>query len=513
MNLSLKRRFKALYQFFVLVLIPFNTFALTKQLISADSTINLSVALPLQSNMVVQQNKPLKIWGHIKKGQSVTVTADWLENGVTVKGDASNNFLAIISVPAAKKGDYSKHAIQVTSGNQKVELSNLLIGDLWFCSGQSNMQFAMREVKDAEKAIASANYPNLRVLNVKFNWKDKPSEIFEGKWQECSPASVRDFSAIGYYYAVELQKQLDIPIGAIYSGVGGSVAQAYLPEEVLAGDSLLKATYLDPFYKGDAYKNSDLNKFTFGTTSYPYLIYNGMIYPFHNLSIKGFLWYQGESNRSERESYIQLTGTLIKTWRQRFAQGDLPFYYVQVAPHAYQKMDSTLNDYAFFREAQEQLSNISNTAMVVTMDVGDPQDIHPKNKKPIASRLARVALNRTYNRLDVAYKGPQFHYAEYSKNKTVVHFEPASVAGGLKTSDGKAPKYFFVAGDDQKFHQAEAQIVANTVVLTCKKVKQPVAIRYAFTNYPTTNLENGEGLPAVPFRTDNWTEPNNRATQ
>ncbi|WP_164849914.1 sialate O-acetylesterase [Mucilaginibacter limnophilus] len=463
--------------------------------------------------MVIQQNKPFKIWGHIKAGETVIIKADWQENGVTVKSDASNKFLALINVPAIKRGDYTKHNIKITAGKEEIVLANLLIGDVWFCSGQSNMQFAMREVEGAQTAMKAADKPNIRVLGVKFSWHDKPSETFEGKWQECSPESVREFSAIGYFYAAELQNKLDIPIGVIYSGVGGSVAQAYVAEDVLAADSLLKETYLTPFHKGDAYTKSDLNKFTFGTTSYPYLIYNGMIYPFQNLSIKGFLWYQGESNRSERESYVRLTSTLITSWRERFAQGDLPFYYVQVAPYAYQKMDSTLNDYAFFREKQEQLSRVSNTAMVVTMDVGDPNDIHPKNKQPIALRLARVALNLTYNQLNVIYKGPHFNYAVYNKNKVVIHFEPGTVTGGLKTNDGLAPKYFFVAADDQKFHEANAQIVGNTIVLTCKNVKRPVAIRYAFTNYPVTNLENAECLPAVPFRTDSWQEPDNRATQ
>lgn len=231
-----------------------------------------------------------------------------------------------------------------------------------------------------------------------------------------------------------------------------------------------------------------------------------MIYPFFNLSIKGILWYQGESNRFERDDYLKLNYTMITTWRKNFAQGDLPFYYAQVAPFAYKRLDSTLTDYAFFRETQEKISKLSNTAMVVTMDVGDPNEIHPKNKKAVALRFARVALNRTYNMLDVNYKGPDFDYAEYSKHKAVVHFEPGSVTTGLKTNDGKAPKYFFMAGVDKKFYPADAIIDGNTVVLTCKQVKHPVAVRYAFTNYPVTNFENGDGLPAVPFRTDDWPE-------
>ncbi|RYY30181.1 MAG: sialate O-acetylesterase [Sphingobacteriaceae bacterium] len=500
-----------LYKITVLILLSLLPVAVFAGRVN-DTVTTLTVAQPLQSNMVVQQNKPFKVWGHLQAGKKITIKADWLTDAIMVTADKSNNFTGIITVPAIQKGDFSKHAITVESGPEKVTLNNLLIGDVWFCSGQSNMAFAVRELADPDKEMAAAHYPNIRLLGVKFNFKTEPTENITGNWTECSPASVKDFSAIGYFYAVELQKQLSIPIGVIYSGVGGSVAQAYVARDVLAKDSLLNEAYLLPFYKKDSYKKNTLNSFDWGTTSYPYLIYNAMIYPFFNLSIKGFLWYQGESNREQRDSYVKLNYTLIESWRKNFAQGNLPFYYVQVAPYSYDKMDAALNDYAFFREEQEKISKLGNTAMAVTMDVGEPKNIHPKDKKPVAERLARIALNRTYNRLNVDYKGPHFDYAEFSKNKAVVHFEPESVTRGLKTNDGQAPKHFFLAGNDQVFYPADASITGKAVLLSCKKVKNPVAVRYAFTNYPITNFENSAGLPAVPFRSDNWKEPDAYAT-
>jgi sialate O-acetylesterase len=198
---------------------------------------------------------------------------------------------------------------------------------------------------------------------------------------------------------------------------------------------------------------------------------------------------------------------MIRSWRKNFAQGNLPFYYVQVAPFFYDNMDSTLADYAFFREAQEKISRLNNTAMVVTMDVGDAKNLHPINKKPVGIRLAKAALNRTYGFLDIAYKGPHFQSVRFVKDTAIVSFEPGSIKGGLQTNDGKPPRYFFIAGNDEIFYPGEATINDGKIYVTSREVAIPVAVRYAFTNFPVTNLENGEGLPAVPFRSDKWDEP------
>lgn len=501
--------FKTLPFFITICLIAQAGFAQQKTTAAnvQNAPVTFKVNQVLQSNMVIQQNKPFKVWGQAASGEAVTVKADWMLQPITVIAGADNKFMAIINVPEAKKGDYTAHTLLIESHHQKITLTDLLIGDTWFLSGQSNMQFAMREVKDAATEIAAANQPNIRILNVGFNWNTKPIDTLKGDWQKVSPQTVKDFSAVGYYFGKELQSKLDIPIGLIYSGIGGSWEQAYVAQDVMVADTMLNRVYLKPFFDSPKSKEKLDGVFSFDRVYQPFLIHNAMIYPFYNLSIKGICWYQGESNRAERETYLRLSYAQIKSWRKAFAQGDLPFYYVQVAPHAYEKFDSTLNDYAFFREVQEKISGMNNTAMAVTMDVGDAKNIHPTNKKPVGDRLARIALNRTYGMLDINYEGPHVDYVAFEKKKAIVNFTPASVKTGLRTTDRAEPKFFMIAGADQVFWPAEAKIINNTIELSTKQVKKPVAVRYAFTNYPVTNLENEDGLPAVPFRTDNWAEP------
>ena len=460
----------------------------------------------LQSNMVLQQNKPLKVWGKAVAGMNVKIKADWLADELIVVADKDSNFLGILPMPLAKENDFSKHELSIAGNDETVTLTNLLIGDVWFCSGQSNMQFSMKEVTDSTREIAAANYPNIRIMNAGLNFSASPLKNISGRWEQCTPESIRKFSAVGYNFGKALYTTLKIPIGLIFSGIGASAAQAFVPQDVLAGDTMLNRIYLQPYLNSQKSKEIINGGFTFEKVTRPFLLYNAMISPFINLSIKGFCWYQGESNRMERESYTRLTQAMIKSWRQNFAQGNLPFYYVQVAPFFYDKEDSTLADYAFFREAQENISHLENTAMVTTMDVGEAKNLHPKNKKPVGVRLAKTALNRTYDMLQVTYKGPHYEYLELDKNKAIIHFNLESVGSGLQTNNGKAPAFFTIAGTDKIFYPAAATIVSNTIFVSSPKVKKPLAVRYAFTNYPVTNLENKYGLPAVPFRTDDWPE-------
>ncbi|MET3977484.1 sialate O-acetylesterase [Mucilaginibacter sp. UYP25] len=474
---------------------------------AAGNPVTFKVNQVLQSNMVIQQNKPFKVWGDATAGNTVSVKADWMVTGISVTANADNKFLAIIPVPEARPGDFTAHQISVQNGTLTIVLSNLLVGDVWFLSGQSNMQFPMKEVKDAASEVAKAQDANIRILNVGFNWNTKPIDTIKGEWQVCSPETVKEFSGVGYYFGKGLQNKLNIPIGLIYTGIGGSWEQAYVAQDVMAADTMLNRAYLKPFFDDPKSKEKLDGVFSFDRVYQPFLIHNAMIYPFYNLSIKGICWYQGESNRAERDSYLQLSYAQIKSWRKAFSQGDLPFYYVQVAPHAYGKMDSTLNDYAFFREVQEKVSKMENTAMVVTMDVGDAKNIHPIDKKPVGDRLARTALNRTYGVLSVNYEGPHVDHVQFLRKIAIINFIPSSIKSGLRTNDGSAPKYFMLAGEDHKFYPADAKINGNIVELIARQVKKPVAVRYAFTNYPVTNFENGDGLPAVPFRTDDWPEP------
>lgn len=466
----------------------------------------LTLASPLQSNMVIQQGKPFTVWGHATPGERVRVEADWLSSPVDVRPDANGAFEAILPVPAATRGDYREHSLSVGCGAEAQTLSHLLIGEVWFCSGQSNMQFSMATVLDSTADIAAAHNPHIRLFYAGLNFSDTPIDEVAGNWVECTPRTVRGFSAVGYYFGRRLQQTLDVPVGLIFSGIGASAAQAWTPRDVMAKDTLLDHRYLEPYLQSPRSHEHIDGGFSFEKVTRPYLLYNAMIYPFRHLSVRGFCWYQGESNRMERESYTDLTQSMIRSWRRVFGQGDLPFYYVQVAPFFYDQPDPTLADYAFFREAQEKIGTLTNTGMVITMDVGEAKNLHPINKRPVGERLAATALNREYGYTSTVCRGPQYRCLEIRGREAVIHFEPGTVSGGLKTNDGKEPEFFTMAGEDQVFYPAQARIDGDEIVVTCDKVRRPVAVRYAFTNYAVTNLENGAGWPVVPFRTDSWPE-------
>ena len=473
---------------------------------AAAATVPLSLASPLQSYMVVQEGKPFKVWGHAAPGSTVEIHADWVSGPVRVQADPGGAFCGIVDVPAATKGDYREHSLSVSCGSEMETISHLLIGEVWFCSGQSNMQFSMATVLDSTADIAAARDEHLRLFNAALNFSDHPVDAVGGSWVVCTPKTVRGFSAVGYYFARRLRAALDVPVGVIFSGIGASAGQAYVPREVLAEDTLLDRRYLEPYLASPRSHEHIDGGFSFEKVTRPYLLYNAMIYPFRNLSVRGFCWYQGESNRMERESYTLLTQAMVRSWRRVFEQGDLPFYYVQVAPFFYDQPDSTLADYAFFREAQERVSTLANTGMVITMDVGEARNLHPLNKKPVGERLAATALNREYGFASIVDRGPQYRCLEIRGREAVIHWEPGTVSGGLRTRDGKAPAYFTMAGEDHVFYPAQARIVGDEVVVSCDRVRRPAAVRYAFTNFPVTNLENGAGWPVVPFRTDDWNE-------
>lgn len=475
--------------------------------VHAQQAKKLKLSTVLQSNMVVQQNQPFKVWGRAPAGTTIAIQADWMPAPVSVTANADNNFLGIIPVPAVRPGDFSKHQITVTGAGEAQVLANVLIGETWICSGQSNMQFKLHETLDSAREVPAAAYPQIRLFSGGLNFSNEPLDSIQGTWQECTPATARTFSAVGYHFGRELFAKLNVPIGLVFTGIGASSAQAYVPREALAADTLLNRVYLRPYLDSPKSKEKIDGGFTFEKVTRPFLLYNAIISPLINLSVKGFIWYQGESNRGERESYTRLTQTMIQSWRSAFAQGNLPFFYVQVAPFWYEKDDPTLADYAFFREAQERISSLGNTEMVVTMDVGESRDLHPKNKKPIGVRLAKTALNRTYGALSISYQGPKFDFALFGKKETEIHFLAETVREGLETSNGKAPEHFFLAGADQRFYPAIARIDGRRIILTCPGVKNPVAVRYAFTNFPVTNLQNKDSLPALPFRSDDWDEP------
>ena len=463
----------------------------------------LQLGSGLQDGMVIQQNHPFIVWGRGEAGAIVSIRADWMTTPIMVTADTAGSFSGTIPVPAVRAGDYQPHSLTVAAGVDKVILNDVLVGEVWLCSGQSNMQFSLKEVTDSTAEVAAARYPHLRLLNVGLNFSATPCETFSGKWVECTPATAVGFSAVGYFFGRELLQVLDVPVGIVFSGIGASAAQAYVPQQVLAADTQLDRIYLQPYLNSPRSKEVINGGFSFEKVTRPFLLYNALIYPLRRMSIRGICWYQGEANRMERDSYTRLTQALISSWRDLFGQGELPFYYVQVAPYFLDKENDTLADYAFFREAQEKVATLNNTAMVTTVDVGEAKNLHPHNKKPVGIRLARTALNRIYGRSDIVWRGPQYEHIEISGGRAVIFFQPGTTQGGLRGD----LKFFTIAGADRTWYPAQAAIVGDRIEVWSAKVRHPVAVRYAFTNYAVNDLHNGEGWPVVPFRTDDWPEP------
>ncbi len=464
----------------------------------------LQLASVLQSNMVVQQKKPFIIWGKAAPGTAISITTTWQQKRQTLSHTDSTWKLQV-NVPSATPGDFTKHTLTVSAGPQTITLNNLLIGEVWLCSGQSNMDMSMQPflpwhngVNNNEEEIAAANFADIRLFRITKETSTVLRDTLNGTWKSCTPQAVKDFSGVAYYFGRKLFNELNIPIGLVQSAYGGASCQAFMKREALAADTLLKKQYLDPYDKNSNEKTLVLR---------PMLIYNAMIHPVVNLSIKGFLWYQGESNAGEIKLYPKLNAAMINSWRKEFNQGDLPFYFVQMTPHNWKKNNPAENNYARFREAQQSiLQQIRNTGMVCTMDVGEPDNIHPQNKKAVGERLALLVLSNDYGVKQFTVSGPVFKEIKIKNGEVIIHFMKSSVGDALQTSDGEAPRHFFIAGADKKFYPAEAVIKGKTIRVYSKMVAKPFAVRYAFTNYPVTNLQNKEGLPVFPFRTDNWTD-------
>jgi sialate O-acetylesterase len=478
----------------------------------SDTTKAFRAAGILQSNMVIQQNKPFKLWGWGTAGDKVTIEADWQYKPIITQVDLQGNWRAKINVPNAIPGDRRIHQIYIIHNQDTIKLNNLLIGEVWICTGQSNMELRIKPIPGWSKGIlngeqeaAVANYRQVRLCKVDMGLEFSPMADCHANWQVCNPKSAGDFSAVAYFFGRELYYRLNVPIGLVDAAIPATACQAFADINVLDADTALRKHFVDPYIKGVADIEAKNDKSTTLTTLlYPGLVYNKMIAPLKNLSIAGFAWYQGESNKDDTLLYAHLCAAMLTGWRKDFAQGRMPFYYVQVAPYNWGKSDSTAYNYAKFRAEQARILKVKNTGMAITMDVGEPDNIHPFNKKPVGIRLAKIALAKTYHITSIMYQGPHFQKFKIKGDTVWVSFKSSSIGTGITTNDGKAPRYFYLAGNDHKFYRAGARIIKNRIMLYTANVHNPVAVRYAFTNYPVTNLENAEGLPAEPFRTDNW---------
>ncbi|GHB57223.1 sialate O-acetylesterase [Persicitalea jodogahamensis] len=436
-------------------------------------------------NMVLQQKAEVSIWGKAKAQTTVAVTPSWNNKKYTAQSSADGSWRLKVSTPAAG-GPFT---ITLSDGESLV-LNNILVGEVWVCSGQSNMSMPMigyknQPIKDSNAELLLANNPNIHLFSVRRAATRTTQEDCVGKWEVSSPKSARAFSAIGFEFGTILERSLHVPIGIIHSSWGGTPIEAWISEEGLK--AFPHAKVIPP---SDTTQVLPRN---------PASLYNGMIHPLLSYGIRGFLWYQGEANRNSYARYDSLMNVMITDWRARWGQGNSPFYYVQLAPYKYPE---NLNNSPYLREAQLRvMQQVPEVGMAVALDVGEENYIHPPNKSEISKRLAYLALAKTYGWEGLAHSGPVYEGMQVDGSKIQLTFSFAP--NGLSTF-GKELTDFEVAGDDRIFYPAQAEINAQGVVVSSPQVQNPVAARYAFKDWVVGSLYNVEGLPASSFRTDNW---------
>lgn len=445
------------------------------------SVAHANVSLPAiyDHHMVLQQNAEVPFWGWARPTEEVAITTSWDGKTITTKGDPNAEWKVMLSTPAAG-GPYTI----TIKGYNTVVLEDIMIGEVWLCSGQSNMEMSANwGIENKEEAISNANYPNIRFFNVVQRTAAAPQINLEGRWEVCTPETMQHSSAVAYFFGKELAENLDVPIGLIHSSWGGSPAEAWVNAKVIMADEAL------------ATESTKIQEMEWAPRE-PGKAYNAMLAPIIPYRIAGALWYQGETNTYSPAMYARLLPALIENWRNEWGYV-FPFYYVQIAPFQYGRP----LEGAILRDAQRRSMITPNTGMVVTSDIGNIEDIHPANKLDVGLRLANWALNQTYGRSDLPVSGPLFKSMEKEGKRVRIHFNFAE--NGLVAKGGKLT-YFEIAGADQKFVPAKAKIDGSTVVVWAPSVKDPMAVRFAFTNTAEPNLFNKEGLPASTFRTDEW---------
>jgi len=488
-----------------------------------------AVSLPswLGSGMVVQRDKPILLRGTAEPGEEVRISQG--DKEVTAKADAKGKWSVMLPPrPAGPIPD-----IVVESGN-KIVLADLLAGDVWLASGQSNMEFKLRRAAGADAEIPKAKHDSIRLFKVGRQIAKEPAPDVRGEWQQCTPETAADFSAVAYYFARDIHEVTGVPIGIICASWGGTPGEAWLAPEITRNNPDYAALYAEwddyrknypaikkqydedmaayekrlaePRAPGEKLPTKPLSKPDPDENhKYPGVLFNGMISPLAGLPIKGFLWYQGESNKDRYGQYKKLLSSLIADWRERWDQGDLPFLIVQLAnfkPRAAAPSDSGRTR---VREAQAQVARETPACVLaVTIDLGDADDIHPLNKEDVGRRLVLAALQKVYEK-DVVGSGPVHRSVEFQDGKAIVEFD--SIGGGLVAGrDGKGDSLegFVLAGKDRLWHWATVGIEGDRVVASSDEVPDPVALRYAWADNPPASLYNKEGLPAAPFRTDDW---------
>ena len=465
-----------------------------------------TIVLPkiLGSNMVLQQNCDANLWGKAEPNKKVAIEVSWRKGKITTKSDAEGNWKVVVATPA---GSYQKHTITISDG-EKLELENVMIGDVWVCVGQSNMEMPVKgymhqPVENSMQFIrrASAMKNKIRMFTVqKARSYDKELNDCQGEWRVAAPESVAETSAVAYFFAHELSYEVDYPVAVITAGWGGSRVECWMPlsalREIATEEQIKHKHTLHPITPSE--------------------LYCGMIAPIRDYKAKGFLWYQGEANLGYQsldylgdiDHYDIMLARMAQQWREDWGdkEAKMPFYYVQIPPYFYcnSRTDTTL---PLFVECQERAMDIiPNSGMAATTDLGDATCLHPPKKFEIGERLAALALAQTYGRTGFEAKAPQYESHEVMEDGKV-KVKMKNAPQGLAPWSNVPVKGFELAGEDRVFHPANATVWGSVVTVWSKQVPKPVAVRYAFRNVcGEVNLKNLYGVPAVPFRTDRWND-------
>lgn len=475
-------------------------------------------------NMVLQRGMPIPIWGWATAGEEVTVTLQDTDYTVQTTADAKGNWRT--KLPAMSAG--GPYILHVAASNT-LELTNVMFGEVWICSGQSNMEWPVRASKDSEAEIAAADYPLIRLFNIPHKASGLLVPDVEAEWHPTTPETIPNFSAVAYAFGRKLYNTLDVPIGLINTSWGGTRIEpwtppvgfdsvpalesisndiqdihakyrAELPERIAQIEAWIAATR-EALETGEVITPMPDNRHPLTHHARPTGLYNGMVHPLVPFAMRGAIWYQGESNLRDGMLYHEKMKALINGWRAVWNQGDFPFYFVQLAPFTY---GGGASPYFLpeIWEAQTATLALANTGMAVTTDIGNLRDIHPRNKQEVGRRLALWALAKTYGREDITYSGPLYKSMAVDGNTIRLNFN--SIGSGLMARDSEPLTWFEIAGEDKNFVKADATIEGDTIVVSSDAVTQPVAARFGWHQTAEPNLVNKEGLPASPFRTHPW---------
>ena len=444
------------------------------------SKANIRLPNVINNNMVLQQQATVKLWGWADPREKIYVTTSWNNKLDSIVTSRDANWMVTVQTPAAG-GPYTI----TLKGYNTIMLNNVLIGEVWVCSGQSNMEMNYNwGLPDIKAVLPTCANNNIRFFTIPKTTANHPQDNCGGEWINCDSNTLKNFSAVAYFFGKKLHSTLNIPIGLISSNWGGTSAETWTEATLINNDPLLKAASLkqipDP-----------------GWPYIPGFTYNGMIAPISNYNIAGAIWYQGEGNVIAPDTYSKVLTTMIGCWRKTWKK-ELPFYYVQIAPFTYgNKFIGSL-----IREQQNKAMAYPNVGMAVITDLVDNvKDIHPKSKREVGERLANWALADTYHKENIVYKSPFYKRMEVQQNKAILTFDNAP--NGLKATGANVTE-IFMAGTDKIFFAATAIIDNNKLIVVCPKVANPVAVRFAFNNAAIGNLFSKEGLPVGPFRTDDW---------